>query len=256
MYCPGVNTRFAVLCLVLLLSCAAAAGQSRPRKAEDEALTNASVVKLVRAGFKEKTVVSIINSRPARFDLTPDGLVGLKREGVPERVILAMLSRGDSGAFAGDDWDDDAFFGGTRSAPIGEAGRTPQGGDPGEVNIFGSSGGSQGRTRTRGGGDSVEGDTQTTGSATVRIIAPPSEDGGAPRLEKTPTLTDESVVDMVEAGFSDGTIIRQIERSPVDFDLSDAKLEGLRRRRVSEPVIAAMKSAMTDAPAPSPRPQR
>jgi hypothetical protein len=48
----------------------------------------------------------------------------------------------------------------------------------------------------------------------------------------------------VEAGFSEGTIIRRIEQSPVDFDLSAAKIEELRNRRVSEKILAAMKAAM------------
>ena len=61
-----------------------------------------------------------------------------------------------------------------------------------------------------------------SGSATVRIIKPPTEGGesAAPKLEKTPTLTNEGVIRLVEAGFSEGTIIKRIEDSPVDFDLS------------------------------------
>ncbi|HEX8293805.1 MAG TPA: hypothetical protein VF570_18720, partial [Pyrinomonadaceae bacterium] len=130
------------------------------------------------------------------------------------------------------------------------------GSDPGEVGIFGSSGGSSGRTRTRGrdgGGDS---DTLTTGSASVRIIRPPAEAGGAAKLERTPTLTNDSVVELVEAGFSEGTIVRRIEQSPVEFDLSAARLAELRKRRVSEPVINAMRAAMgEDAKEPA-RPER
>ena len=71
-----------------------------------------------------------------------------------------------------------------------------------------------------------------------------------------PTLTNESVAQLVEAGFSDGTIIRRIEQSPVEFDLSDAKLAELRKRRVGEPVIAAMRAAMSDdAAAPGAKPE-
>ena len=250
------TARAAALCLTLFLSCVAADAQTRPRKTDEAVLTNASVVKLVRAGFREKTVVSIISSRPASFDLTPDGLVRLKKDGVPERVILAMLARGGA-AFEGDGWDDDDFsFGGTGRPRQGDAGRAAQGDDPEELNIFGSSGGARGRTRTRGGGGAAEGETLTTGSASVRIIRPPAEGGAEPRLERTPTLTNDSVVELVEAGFSDGTIVRRIERSPVNFDLSAAKLEELRKRRVSEPVINAMRAAMAEAPAPSRAPER
>jgi hypothetical protein len=85
-----------------------------------------------------------------------------------------------------------------------------------------------------------------SGSATVRIIKPPVEggDGAAPRLEKTPTLTNEGVIRLVDAGFSEGTIIKRIEESPVDFDLSPAKIVELQKKRVTETIIAAMNAAM------------
>ena len=86
----------------------------------------------------------------------------------------------------------------------------------------------------------------TSGSATVRIVRPPREEGGSPQLERTPTLNNDSIVGMVEAGFSEGTIIRRIEQSPADFDLTAPKLAELRKHRVTEPVIDAMRAAMRD----------
>src|ERR1044071_5019198 len=65
----------------------------QPAQAQQSAeapLTNAAIIKLVRAGFKEKTVIAIIRTRPSRFDLTPDRLIELKRNGVSENIILAM----------------------------------------------------------------------------------------------------------------------------------------------------------------------
>ncbi|HEX8634572.1 MAG TPA: hypothetical protein VF703_10520 [Pyrinomonadaceae bacterium] len=219
-------------------------------------LTNAAVVKLVRAKFSEKTVIAIIRTRPARFDLSPDRLIELKKNGVGERIILTMLARAEGDMISarddeGDAFDDDPFFEGMRGrtrAP--EAGKPAdgQGGDPNEVNIFGSSGGVRGRTRSRVGGGAAEGDMQTNGSASVRILRPPSEAGAAsggaePKLERTPTLTNDSVIELVEAGFSEGTIIRRIEGSPVEFDFTPAKVAELRRRRVGAAVIAAMRAA-------------
>lgn len=220
-------------------------------------LTNASVVKLVRAGFKEKTLITIINARPVSFDLSPDRLIELKKGGVPERVILAMIARSESIDFASEEWDDDEMplggFG-RESGRQGSPGAT--GSDPNEVNIFGSSGGASGRTRQRGQSGGGDTDTLTTGSASVRIIRPPTEAGGAAKLERTPTLTNDSVVELVEAGFSEGTIVRRIEQSPVEFDLSPAKLAELRKRRVGEPVINAMRAAMgEDAKEPT-RPEK
>ncbi len=49
---------------------------------------------------------------------------------------------------------------------------------------------------------------------------------------------------LVEAGFSEGTIIKRIEESPVEFDLSPAKVDELLKRRVTEAIIAAMRTAM------------
>ena len=226
-------------CLMSLVLALVFVAPSRAQSAGQGAsttLTNASVVKLVRAGFREKTVIAIINARPVNFDLSPDRLIELKKGGVPERVILAMIARAESVDFASDEWEDDVPLGGGR-----------RGAEPGGVNIFGSSGGSSGRTRTRGGNGGGDSDTRTTGSATVRIVRPPAEGGGAAtplKLERTPTLTNDSVVELVEAGFSEGTIIRRIEQSPVEFDLSPARLAELGKRRVGEPVIAAMRAAM------------
>jgi hypothetical protein len=70
------------------------------------------------------------------------------------------------------------------------------------------------------------------------------------KMEKTPTLNNESVIKLVEAGFSEGTIIKRIEESPAEFDLSAAKLLELRRRRVTDPIIAAMTAAMSDESEP------
>lgn len=241
-----------VLCVVL------PAGARAQARGAEEALTNASVVKLVRAGFKEKSVIAIIGARPVSFDLSPDRLVELKKAGVPERVILAMIARAESADFAGDDWDDEMPLGGF-GRDRGQMGTPGDGGsDPSETSIFGSSGGSHGRTRTRGGSGGGDTDTTTTGSATVRILRPPAEAGGASqsKLERTPTLTNDTVVELVEAGFSEGTIIRRIEQSPVEFDLSAAKLAELRKRRVTEPVIAAMRAAMGDDAKEPARPEK
>jgi len=113
------------------------------------------------------------------------------------------------------------------------------------MDIFGSSGGSKGSVRSRGRNGSASNDIVTTGSATVRILRPPTEAGGAPpKLEKTPSLTNDSVVELIEAGFSEGTIIRRIEQSPVAFDLAPEKLAELRKHRVTEKIVAAMKAAM------------
>ena len=249
-----MKMRLAGFVLVFVVLAVSARAQGGVQATGSTTLTNASVVKLVRAGFREKTVVAIIGARPVSFDLSPDRLIELKKAGVPERVILAMIARTESIDFASDDWEDN-------DAPLG-LGAGTKGESPASdssVNIFGSSGGSRGRTRTRGGTGGGDTDTQTVGSASVRIVRPPAEAGGTAaqaKLERTPTLTNDSVVELVEAGFSEGTIVRRIEQSPVEFDLSPAKLTELRKRRVSDPVIAAMRAAMGEDATQPARPER
>ena len=224
------------LCLSLFVTCAY--GQQ-----PDGPLTNASVVRLVKAGFKEKTIIAIINNRPSDFKLDTEQLISLKKNGVTENVILAMLSSQLGTVIMTDDeWGSDPFFKDAKKPGNGDS-QQPQGGD---TSIFGSGSSSQSSSRSRGGLGGNQNEGNISGSATVRIIKPPVESGGAatPKLEKTPTLNNEGVIRLVEAGFSEGTIIKRIEESPVDFDLSPAKITELQKRRVSETIIAAMNAAM------------
>ncbi len=234
--------------LLITAICCSASLSSLAQQSYEAPLTNAAVVKLVRAGFKEKTVITIIHSRPNRFNLEPDKLIELKRSGVSENIILAMLAQDESFAFSGDDWSADSMLRGSM-----KPGERDSNGQSGGSEVFGSGSSSSGQTRGRGQDGGGQGETMTTGSATVRILRPPSESGnnGATlKLEKTPTLTNDSVIKLVEAGFSEGTIIKRIEDSPAEFDLSTPKLEELRRRRVTDPIIAAMTAAMGDESGP------
>lgn len=226
---------------------------------QSKTLNNAAVVKLAKAGFKEKTIIQIINTRVPNFDLSPERMIELKRNGVTEKVIVAMLARQVGMEPFNDDetWADEEFMtkgidpkagNNSGSNPNAGSGSGTSSNDPG-TNIFGSSGGSKGRVQSNMGNGGIDNDVVTTGSATVRILRPPTEAGGAGssvKLEKTKSLTNESIVELVEAGFTEGTIIRRIEQSPVEFDLTPAKLDDLRKRRVSEKIVTAMKAAMGD----------
>ena len=216
---------------VLCLSLFAVASSQQVSNAP---LTNAGVIQLVKAGFKEKTVIAIINNRPNDFKLEPDDLIKLKRNNVSENIILAMLSSqiGNTFIVGEENWEDSAFF---------------KGKDQGGAGLFGSGGSSQSSTRTRNGQGGGQSEGSVTGSATVRIIKPPVEGGGEnapPKLEKSPTLNNDGVIRLVEAGFSEGTIIKRIEESPVDFDLSPGKLDELYKKRVTDAIVNAMRTAM------------
>src|ERR1051325_5343860 len=80
-------------------------------QAQQKSLTNAAVVKLAKAGFKEKTIIQIINTRLPNFDLSPDRMIELKKNGVTEKVIVAMLARQEGmESFDDESWSDDAFM--------------------------------------------------------------------------------------------------------------------------------------------------
>ena len=209
----------------------------------DGPLTNASVVRLVKAGFKEKTIIAIINNRPCEFKLDTEQLINLKKNGVTENVILAMLSSQlGTVVMTDEEWGSDPFFKDLKRPGNGDS----QQAEGGETNIFGSGSSSRSSSKSRSGLGGNQNESNLGGSATVRILKPPTEAGaaGPPKLEKTPTLNNEGVIRLVDAGFSEGTIIKRIEESPVDFDLSPAKITELQKRRVSEAIIAAMNAAM------------
>ncbi len=58
-----------------------------------DTLTNESLVKLVKAGMGEDTVVGIVNTQPGRYSLSTDSLIALKQAGVSDKVIAAMVNR-------------------------------------------------------------------------------------------------------------------------------------------------------------------
>src|SRR3954462_2127552 len=126
--------------LLLLALLAAVAIIPATAQQRDQPLTNQSVIKLVKAGFREKTVIAIIRSRSSKFDLSPDRLIEMKRAGVGEQIILAMLSHEGEFTIAEEDLEDDPFF---RSAGKPSKGASPGGPAGSSMDIFGSNSGSR-----------------------------------------------------------------------------------------------------------------
>lgn len=221
-----------------------------------EVLTNDSIISLVKAGFKEKTIVALMRTSPVTFDLTAPKLIQLKKNGVNEAVIQAMIQRqalhsntADAFTLRDDEFfnaDDNAFFNSPQRIELPELKRKDSGASK-DTDIFGSRSGGQSQSRSRGGlnGDR-SGGSEVTGSATVRIIKPPSE-SSEPKLERAPRLNNKNILDMVQAGFSEGTILRKIELEQVEFDLTPKAIEELRKNRVSDKVVKAMREAMDDS---------
>jgi len=55
-----------------------------------EPLTNQGLVQLAEAGYSERFLLDIIESRPVRFDTSVEGLVFLARQGLSENLVRAV----------------------------------------------------------------------------------------------------------------------------------------------------------------------
>lgn len=84
--------------------CHAQARISRPAAkgpaARGETLTNKGVIALTGAGLSPELIVAKMEGSACAFDLSADGLVALKKAGVTDAVLQAMLSRASNKAGA------------------------------------------------------------------------------------------------------------------------------------------------------------
>ncbi|HUM18166.1 MAG TPA: hypothetical protein VL086_20915 [Candidatus Nitrosotalea sp.] len=86
--------------VVLVLVLVAAVGLSLPGATSlaQEVLTNDSVVQMIKAGLPEAVVIAKIKSTATKFDLKTDSLVSLKKAGVSDKVLEAMVAAGSGSA--------------------------------------------------------------------------------------------------------------------------------------------------------------
>ena len=61
-------------------------------------LTNDSVMKLVMAGLGEDVILSMVNTQAGKYSLGTDDLIALKKASVSDKIIAAMVSKGQGGA--------------------------------------------------------------------------------------------------------------------------------------------------------------
>ena len=64
-----------------------------PFTVEAAPMTNDDVIKMVKGGLGEATVIQAIDTAEAGFDTSPDGLVKLKQGGVSDAVIQRIMGR-------------------------------------------------------------------------------------------------------------------------------------------------------------------
>jgi hypothetical protein len=67
---------------------------SHAQKGEKKPLTNADVMSMVKAGLAESTIVLAIRHSSTVFDTSPQALISLKDQGVPQKVLDAMITAG------------------------------------------------------------------------------------------------------------------------------------------------------------------
>jgi hypothetical protein len=85
------------IALLFLMVCTPLAAQ--------QALSNDSVIKLVKSGFSDDLIISTINASPGTFDTSVDGIIALKTAGASDKVVSAILLKG-------------AAISGTATAPV------------------------------------------------------------------------------------------------------------------------------------------
>ncbi|HKO61504.1 MAG TPA: hypothetical protein VJV03_10120 [Pyrinomonadaceae bacterium] len=68
---------------------------SKPGSASASRMTNAEVIELVNAGLSEQVIITAIRQAATKdFDVTPTGLIALKKAKVPDAVIVVMQEKG------------------------------------------------------------------------------------------------------------------------------------------------------------------
>jgi hypothetical protein len=67
------------------------AAMALPQQAQ-KPLTNDDVVKMVKGGLPDSTVVSAIQASPVNFDISPDALISLRSAGIAGPVMDAMIA--------------------------------------------------------------------------------------------------------------------------------------------------------------------
>jgi hypothetical protein len=77
--------------LFLLVLCSFPIGSPIAQETQ-RTLTNADIIKMAKSGISEQTIILMIQKTAPKFDTSPDALIELKREGVTDAVLNAMLS--------------------------------------------------------------------------------------------------------------------------------------------------------------------
>ena len=58
-----------------------------------QALNNAAILKLVKAGLSDDLIVTTINAQPETYDTSPNTLIALKAAGISGKVVTATVAK-------------------------------------------------------------------------------------------------------------------------------------------------------------------
>lgn len=90
-----------------LLICAAL---TQPIYAQDEKITNSSILEMVKLGFSNDIIISKINSSTCNFDTSIDSLKTLKEMGVNNDIIIAMINHAPANNNKNNDTDRSGIY--------------------------------------------------------------------------------------------------------------------------------------------------
>lgn len=60
--------------------------------AAQQAVTNSDLITMTQAGLSDQVIVNAVQTRGGQFDLSPNGIIDLKNQGVSDHVILSIQS--------------------------------------------------------------------------------------------------------------------------------------------------------------------
>jgi hypothetical protein len=72
----------------------------QPESATPDVVTNDGLVVLSEAGFSDSFIVEKISLSRTRFDVTAEGLAGMRRKGISEELVTFVLRHSAKGAVA------------------------------------------------------------------------------------------------------------------------------------------------------------
>jgi hypothetical protein len=63
------------------------------QQADEKALTNETIIELVKVGISEKNILELIGGLPGKYSATPGAVLEMRKAGVPDSVIAAVVSK-------------------------------------------------------------------------------------------------------------------------------------------------------------------